>query len=55
MTQLMEEGTFWQRYRRYFRFSEEELAATGDGIHFDRMPRALKPFRKFIFGTPARP
>ncbi len=50
MTQLMEEGTFWQRYRRYFRFSEEELAATGDGIHFDRMPRALKPFRKFIFG-----
>ncbi|MGH9270064.1 MAG: nitroreductase family protein, partial [Ilumatobacteraceae bacterium] len=50
MTQLMEEGTFWQRYRRYFRFSEEELAATGDGIHFDRMPRPLKPFRKFIFG-----
>ena len=50
MTQLMEEGTFWQRYRRYFRFSVEELAAAGDGIHFDRMPRPLKPFRKLIFG-----
>jgi nitroreductase len=50
MTQLMEEGTFWMRYRRYFRFSDQELADTGDGIHFDRMPRALKPFKKLIFG-----
>jgi len=50
MTQLMEDGTFWQRYRRYFRFSDQELEETGDGIHFDRMPRPLKPFRKLIFG-----
>lgn len=50
MTQLLEDGTFWQRYLRYFRFSDAELQATGDGIHFDQMPRALKPFRKLIFG-----
>ncbi len=50
MRTLLEEGTFWQRYRRYFRFSEDELMATGDGIHFDQMPRALRPFRRHLFG-----
>jgi nitroreductase len=51
MAQLMEEGTFWTRYLRYFRFSDEELARTGDGIHFDHLPKALKPFRKHLFGA----
>jgi nitroreductase len=49
MTELLREGTFWRRYRPYFRFSVDELAATGDGILFDRMPSVLKPFRRFIF------
>ena len=25
MTRLLEEGTFWKRYRPYFRFSEQEM------------------------------
>jgi nitroreductase len=49
MTELLREGTFWRRYRPYFRFSDDELAATGDGILFDKMPPVLKPFRRFIF------
>lgn len=51
MAQLMEEGTFWSRYLRYFRFSDDELQRTGDGIHFDHLPKALKPFRKHLFGA----
>jgi len=47
----MEEGTFWRRYRPYFRFSEEEMAERRDGIHIDQLPRALKPFRRQIFSN----
>ncbi|MBK9403536.1 MAG: hypothetical protein IPN57_03200 [Ignavibacteria bacterium] len=25
MTQLMDDGRFWKQYRKYFRFSEEEI------------------------------
>jgi nitroreductase len=49
MRQLMEEGRFWQQYRRFFRFSQEEVDANKDGIHFDNMPSVLKPFAKYIF------
>lgn len=49
MRRLMEEGTFWRRYRPYFRFSEEEMEERGDGIHIDQLPRVLKPFRRQIF------
>jgi nitroreductase len=49
MRQLMEDGRFWQQYRSYFRFSDEEVAATQDGIHFDTMPAVLKPFVKYLF------
>jgi len=49
MTRLLEEGTFWKRYRPYFRFSEEEMEERRDGIHFDQMPGILKPFRRQIF------
>src|ERR671916_715061 len=49
MTRLLEEGTFWKRYRPYFRFSEEEMEEKRDGIHFDQMPGVLKPFRRQIF------
>jgi nitroreductase len=49
MRRLMEEGTFWRRYRPYFRFSEGEMEEKRDGIHIDQLPRALKPFRRQIF------
>ena len=49
MRLLMEEGTFWKRYRPYFRFSEEEMEERRDGIHIDQMPKVLKPFRRQIF------
>src|ERR671916_1183287 len=49
MTRLLEEGTFWKRYRPYFRFSEEEMDEKRDGIHFDQMPGVVKPFRRQIF------
>jgi nitroreductase len=49
MRMLMEEGTFWKRYSRYFRFSKEEVDKTSDGIHFDNMPGVLKPFARYVF------
>ncbi|MEW6638159.1 MAG: nitroreductase family protein [Actinomycetota bacterium] len=49
MRRLMEEGTFWKRYRPYFRFSEEEMEERRDGIHIDQLPSVLKPFRRQIF------
>jgi nitroreductase len=49
MRRLMEEGTFWRRYRPYFRFSEREMEEKRDGIHIDQLPGALKPFRRQIF------
>ena len=51
MTRLLEEGTFWKRYRPYFRFSEAEMEEKRDGIHFDQMPAVLKPFRRQIFSS----
>lgn len=49
MVQLMEDGRFWKQYRKYFRFSEEEIEKTRDGIHIDHLPAVLKPFVKTIF------
>lgn len=49
MRLLMAEGRFWQQYRRFFRLSPEEVAATNDGIHIDNIPSVLKPFAKYIF------
>lgn len=49
MVQLMEDGRFWKQYRKYFRFSEEEIEKTKDGIHIDHVPMVLKPFVKQIF------
>ncbi len=51
MRRLMEEGTFWKRYRPYFRFSEEEMEERRDGIHIDQLPKVLKPFRRQIFSS----
>ncbi|TCJ18468.1 nitroreductase family protein [Rubrobacter taiwanensis] len=49
MRRLMEEGTFWKRYRPYFRFSEEEMEEKRDGIFIDQLPKVLKPFTRHIF------
>lgn len=51
MAKLMEDGTFWKRYRPYFRFSEAEMEERRDGIFIDQMPSVLKPFRKQIFSN----
>ena len=49
MRGLMEDGRFWQQYRRYFRLTPEEAEASKDGIHIDNIPSVLKPFAKYIF------
>ncbi len=49
MRRLMEEGTFWKRYRPYFRFSKEEMEERRDGIYIDQLPKVLKPFRRQVF------
>jgi nitroreductase len=49
MTRLLEEGTFWKRYRPYFRFTEAEMEERRDGIFFDQMPKVLKPFSRQVF------
>lgn len=49
MTELIEAGLFFERYRRYFRFSQDELEQRRDGIHIDHLPGPLKPFTRHIF------
>lgn len=49
MRQLMEDGRFWQQYRKFFRLTAEEAEATRDGIHFDQVPAVLKPFTRYLF------
>lgn len=49
MRMLMEQGRFWQQYRRFFRFSQDEADQSQDGIHFDNMPAVLRPFAKYLF------
>ncbi|SMB91001.1 Nitroreductase [Deinococcus hopiensis KR-140] len=49
MTELIEAGAFFERYRRYFRFSEAEMEARRDGIHIDHLPGPLRPFTRQVF------
>lgn len=49
MTELIDAGIFFERYRRYFRFSEAEMQERRDGIHIDHLPGPLRPFTKQIF------
>jgi nitroreductase len=49
MTELIEAGVFFERYRRYFRFSEAELEQRRDGIHIDHLPGPLRPFTRQVF------
>ncbi|MFB9376504.1 nitroreductase family protein [Kineococcus gynurae] len=49
MTTAMRSGAFFRRYRRWFRFSPEEMAVERSGMLFDRLPPALRPFRRLVF------
>jgi len=49
MTTAMSNGTFFERYKRYFRFSEEEMETRRDGMLFDKLPALLRPFTKQVF------
>jgi len=43
------EGPFFQRYKKYFRFSASDSEKARDGILIDRMPRILRPFIRLVF------
>jgi nitroreductase len=49
MTEAMANGTFFARYRRYFRFSAKEMEARRDGMLFDHLPAPLRPFTRQVF------
>jgi nitroreductase len=49
MEELMAGGRFFDRYRKYFRFSKQEMDERRDGIFIDHLPLALKPFIKQVF------
>lgn len=48
MQTLIEKGLFFERYKRYFRFSDAELEQHRSGLHFDHLPTPLRPFAKQI-------
>ncbi|UOQ59422.1 nitroreductase family protein [Leucobacter rhizosphaerae] len=49
MTEAMSNGTFFERYKPYFRFSREEMERRRDGMLFDRLPAPLRPFTNQVF------
>jgi nitroreductase len=53
MRHVFRAGEFFTRYRKFFRFSEEEMDERRDGILFDQLPRALRPFRRLVFSDTA--
>ncbi|WP_407541250.1 nitroreductase family protein [Deinococcus radiomollis] len=49
MTELIERGVFFERYRRYFRFTPQEMNERRDGIFIDHLPKPLRPFTRQVF------
>jgi nitroreductase len=49
MTEAMSNGTFFERYKPYFRFSKQEMESRRDGMLFDRLPAPLRPFTSQVF------
>lgn len=49
MTTAMSNGTFFERYKPYFRFSQAEMEEKRDGMLFDKLPAPLKPFTSQAF------
>ena len=49
MTEAMSNGSFFERYKRWFRFSRAEMDQRRDGMLFDRLPALLRPFTGQVF------
>src|SRR5690606_3157688 len=49
MTEAMSNGTFFERYKPYFRFSQAEMDAKRSGMLFDKLPAPLRPFTSQVF------
>ncbi|MDQ2670057.1 MAG: nitroreductase family protein [Gemmatimonadota bacterium] len=49
MTEAMSNGTFFERYKPYFRFSAEEMEQKRSGMLFDKLPAPLRPFTGQVF------
>lgn len=49
MTEAMSSGTFFERYKPYFRFSKAEMERRRDGMLFDKLPAPLRPFTSQVF------
>ncbi|WP_300265941.1 nitroreductase family protein [Microbacterium sp.] len=49
MTETMSNGTFFERYKPYFRFSQAEMDDKRSGMLFDKLPAALRPFTSQVF------
>ncbi|MCS5733101.1 nitroreductase family protein [Herbiconiux daphne] len=49
MTEAMSNGTFFERYKPYFRFSAAEMQEKRSGMLFDKLPAPLRPFTKQVF------
>jgi nitroreductase len=49
MTTAMGNGTFFERYKRYFRFSAAEMEESRSGMLFDKLPAPLRPFTRSVF------
>ncbi len=49
MTEAMSNGTFFERYKPYFRFSQSEMEQKRSGMLFDKLPAPLRPFTSQVF------
>jgi nitroreductase len=49
MQELLAGGRFFTRYRKYFRFSSEEMQARRDGILIDQLPGPLRALVRHVF------
>ncbi|HWV48960.1 MAG TPA: nitroreductase family protein [Microbacterium sp.] len=49
MTEAMSNGTFFERYKPYFRFSQAEMDEKRSGMLFDKLPAPLRPFTGQVF------
>lgn len=49
MTEVMSSGTFFNRYKKYFRFSQKEMDTLRSGMLFDKLPALLRPFTSRAF------
>ena len=52
MAEVMSSGTFFNRYKKYFRFSQKEMDTLRSGMLFDKLPTLLRPFTSRAF-TPS--